>query len=143
MIPRTMIDGIRRRLEKSAGKDPWDADQEFEPEEVDAPSVLSTDTAVLFAAAQAETVSNDLNPLDYYKNLVRTAIENGGRYAGHQISIPWLRMTLAGLELKRVDPEMLWEGVDGGAPDDGLPAIPSYNDLFPSDRDAPSGPGLP
>jgi len=132
-----MIDEIRRRFGRSADKDPWDANQELEPEEGEA-SPLHIDTAVLLAGTQPETVSNDLNTLDYYKNLVRTAIENGGRYADHQISIPWLRMILAGLEQKRIDPEMMWEGVDGGTPNGGLlPAIPSYNDLFPSERDTP------
>ena len=137
-----MIDGIRRRL-KSVDRDPWDAEQELEPEAEEA-SELPTDTAVLLAATQvtAGFAPNDTNTADYYKNVVRTAIENGGKYGDHRISIPWLRMILAGLEWKRVEPEAMWYGVEASTPSgSSLPEVPPFDDLFPSERDVPTGPG--
>jgi hypothetical protein len=77
---------------------------------------------------------------DYYKNLVATAIHNEGWLAGHQIPIPWLRMILAGLEMKHIEPEMMWYGVEAGsAGGKSLPRIPSYGVLFPSDPDVSRG----
>ena len=137
-----MIDGLKRRFAKSID-DPWDADQELEPE-VEEASELPTDTAVLLAATQATvpTRSNEIDTTEYYQGLVRTAIENGGKYNGHQIPIPWLRMILAGLESRHVDPEMMWYDADAASLGDApLPEIPSYEDLFPSERDFPTGSG--
>jgi len=131
-----MIDGIKRRLGKSIGKDPWDADQELQPEELGEASEL-TDQTVLVAATLIEAKSNDLNTLDHYRSLVQTAIANDGRYADHQIPVPWLRMILAGLELRHIDPEKAWEGFAGAASGNILVhTIPKYDDLFPSHRDA-------
>ena len=132
-----MIDGIRRRLSKPASKDPWDADQELQPEEV--ASELPTDAAVFLAA---RSVSPGYSPEDgdsnaYYRGIVRTAIENGGRYGDHKIPIPWLRMILAGLESRYIDPETMWYEVEEG-PVAQIPEIPSYEDLFPSEREVPA-----
>ena len=142
-----MIDGIRRRFVKSVDSDSWDADQELKQdlafEDVDEVSEISTDAAVLVAAQDSvdATATNDVNPSDFYKNLIWTAIRNGGRFGNHQISIPWLRVVLAGLDSKRVDPESMWYGYEqSGAPLELLPELPSYDDLFPSERDAPYGP---
>lgn len=142
-----MIEGLRRRFAKSVDRDPWDANQELEPElETDEDEVpeLSADAATIFAStlAASPAPTNDVDSVEYYKDLVRTAIENGGKYGDHQIPIPWLRMILAGLEWKRIDPEMMWYGVEaGGQGGESLPEIPSYGDLFPSDRVFPTGPG--
>ncbi|HYB07054.1 MAG TPA: hypothetical protein VEB87_02735 [Nitrososphaerales archaeon] len=130
-----MIDGIKRRLGKSIGRDPWDADRELQPEEVGEASE-PTDETILVPATLIEAKSNDLNTLDHYRSLVRTAIANDGRYADHQIPVPWLRMILAGLELRHIDPEKAWEGFAGAAPSNILVhTIPKYDDLFPSRRD--------
>ncbi len=120
----------------------WDANMEFKPDPTET-AEISTDTAVLVAATHAtgEYTPSDSNTPDYYKTLVSTAIENGGKYGEHQISIPWLRMILAGLEFRQVEPESMWYGVEAGAAGtEPLPEIPSYEDLFPSDRDRPSQP---
>jgi len=142
-----MIDGLRRKFAKSIDKDPWDTEQEFEPEvEVEAAEApeLPTDAAVIAAATQMGPPSptNDVDSGEYYKDIVRTAIENGGKYGDHLIPIPWLRMILAGLEWRRIDSEMMWYGVEASSPGaDELPKIPSYGDLFPPEPDAPAGPG--
>ena len=141
-----MIDGIRRKFAKSIDRDPWDTEQELEPEveaEVTEASELPTDRVVILAATRMgpPSTTNDVDSGEYYKNIVKTAIENGGWYAGHQIPIPWLRMILAGLEWRRIDPESLWYGAEAGLPGaEGLPEIPTYEDLFPSDRNSPTGP---
>jgi hypothetical protein len=132
-----MIDGIRKRLGKSMDRDPWNADQDLKPEIAE--TELPTDRAVLIAATDAtrptgEFIPADSNSPDYYKTLVLTAIENGGKYGDHQIAVPWLRMILAGLEFKHIEPEMMWFGSDtGGLNDSPSRDLPSYEDLFPSD----------
>lgn len=126
-----MIDGLRRRFSKSA-EDTWNADLELQPE-VEATSELPTGTAVLLAAQSlaTESPSNDVDLKDYYKSLVQTAIQQGGKYHGRQMSVPWLRMILAGLESKPIPPEMMWQGEEPAGPGEfDLPKIPSYEDVF-------------
>jgi hypothetical protein len=135
--PCAMIEGIRRRFEKSIIQDPWNADQEPKPE-VEGNTKLPADTAVPVAArhGDGQFSPHDENAQDYYKNLVATAIQTGGWLEGHQIPIPWLRMILAGLEMKRIEPEMMWYEVEAGSVwSESLSRIPSYSVLFPSDPD--------
>lgn len=128
-----MIDGIRRRFRRPADQDTWDADLELSPE-VEGSNELPTDTAVLLAAtyAKGEYTPNNSSTPDYCKVLIQAAIQNGGRHGDHAIPVPWLRMILAGLESKRIEPEMMWYGFEagdgGGQPQ---PDLPSYEDLFP------------
>ncbi len=140
-----MIDGIKRRFVKSIDRDPWEVDQVLEPEtDVEEAFELQTDTVAIpeVTTVAPPAPTNDVNSGEYYKSLVMTAIQNGGKYRDHQIPIPWLRMILAGLEWRRIDPETMWYGVDAsGEGGERLPEIPAYDDLFPSDRDAPTGPG--
>jgi hypothetical protein len=148
-LPQAMIDGIRRRFGRSIDRVPWNADQELKPE-LDHTAELPTDTAVLIAATAATGATSaigefspaDENAPDYYRSLVATAIENGGKHGDHQMSIPWLRMILAGLESKQIEPDMMWHGVEsGGAGGEPLPEIPPYDDFFPAERNVPTGPG--
>jgi hypothetical protein len=136
-----MIDGIRRRFARAKRDDAWNAEKELEPK-VEEASCFSKDTLVNLARTRSATdpSSNDIKMADYYKGLVRTAIANGGRYADHPISVPWLRMILAGLEMRQNEPKTMWAEVDSGSPGFGsLSEVPSYSDLFPSIRDTPSG----
>ena len=55
---------------------------------------------------------------DYYVDLVRTSIAQGGKYGGHEIPVGWLRMILAGLEGMPVDTEAMWESELGQASGD-------------------------
>ncbi len=138
-----MIGGIRRKFGRSIEKDPWDANQDFRPVKEES-SELPTDTAVLVAASDAvgRFSPGDVNSQDYYKSVVIDAIRNGGKHGDHQIPVPWLRMILAGLEYRRIEPEMMWYGAEAENPaGESLPEIPSYEDLFPSERDAPGAPG--
>ena len=90
--------------------------------------------------ASGQYAPDDTSAPDYYESLVRTAIENGGRHGYHRISIPWLRMILAGLESKQIEPEVMWYGIETGETRrEGAPAIPAYEDLFQSSRDASGG----
>jgi len=140
-----MIDGIKRKLVRSIDRDPWDTEQEFEPDEATEPPELPTDAADMIAAPQVapDSTTNDVDSGEYYKNIVRTAIENGGKYRDHQIPIPWLRMILAGLEWKHVDPEMMWYGVEAATPGEPpLPGMPGYDSLFPEEDQASSWRGI-
>lgn len=130
-----MIDGIRRRLSKSVETESWNTDQELEPE-TEEPTEVPTDTAVILAASQRTPgfSPGNGNLMDYYKSLMKTAIENGGKYGEHEIPIPWLRMILAGLESRYIDPETMWYEVGEGSVSQ-LPEAPRYEDVFPSDGD--------
>jgi len=131
-----MIDGIRRRLGKATAGEAWGTDEELEPE-IEEVAEPQGDIAVLVTAAQAtgQYAPDDPSTPDYYESLVRTAIDNGGRHGDHSISIPWLRMILAGLELKRIEPEMMWYGIESGeAGREPISEIPPYEDLFQSGR---------
>lgn len=129
-----MIDGIRRRFGKTTAGGTWDFDQELKPDTEDTglPTDASTSTAPYASGRYAP--DNDSTP-DYYKSLVQTAIENGGRHGDHSISIPWLRMILAGLESKKIELRMMWYGVEAGESEEEG-EIPSYEHLFRSSRDA-------
>jgi hypothetical protein len=128
-----MIDGIRRRL-RAMDKDPWNANQNLEPE-VDRPSELRVDNRLLLAVPRGapSQASNQLNAADLYKSVLMTAIEHNGRWGDHQIPVPWLRMILAGLDFKLVEPETMW--YDFAADDSEEPShtrTPGYDALFPA-----------
>jgi hypothetical protein len=116
-------------------KDPWDANQDFGPE-VETESPSDGDGHLVDAPAAHQTGSNEISAADYYKTLLREAIEHGGRHGDHQMSVPWLRMILAGIEFKRIDPETIWYGVEEYAAEASLGEAPAYDDLFPSARQA-------
>lgn len=128
-----MMESIRRRLSKTPAKDPWATNLALEPE-ISEVSELRLDSTVLLAAnAHPHPPSNDVDLKGYYKGLILTAIRRGGSYRGQQIPVPWLRMTLAGLEMRPMPPEMMWESVS----DDLSSDMPGYERLFPEE------PGLP
>ena len=133
-----MIYGYSRRLGKTGSEEAWDADEGLEPEMGENP-MHPGDTTVLGGVNQASGryAPDEPGTYDYYKSLVQTAIENGGRHGYHSISIPWLRMILAGLESKQIDPEMMWFGIEAGeTAGEPTPEIPPYEDLFKPSPDA-------
>jgi len=133
-----MMDGIRRRLGKTAAGDSWSVDEGLKPE-IENNAKLSGETEVSDAPIQAsgQYAPDDPSTPDYYKSLVRTAIKNGGRHGDHTIPIPWLRMILAGLESKQIKPETMWYGIEAGEIGrEPMPEIPPYEDFFQSSRDA-------
>lgn len=139
-LPHALIGVLRRRFAKSIQSGPWDADQELEQETVDAPE-LPDDRAVLLGATQAVP---GFSPgggdcASYYKGILRTAIDSGGLYGGHRIPVPWLRVILAGLEDKPIEPELMWYEIETEGPQRSPLGIPSYGDLFPSERDISEG----
>ena len=131
-IPHAMMGEIRRKLKSMDDDRLWDADKDLQPE-VDATTELPTDSRDMPPASRLlGEFSPSSNTSDYYAGVVRAAIAQGGRYGDHQISIPWLRKILAGLEWRNVEPETLWEGVDGLGPSIPNAKIPVYDELFPS-----------
>jgi hypothetical protein len=130
-----MIGEIRRKLTTMTTIEDdrlWDADMDLQPE-VEATTELPTVSEDTPSASRvAGEFSPNTNMSDYYAGVVRAAIAQGGRYGDHQISIPWLRKILAGLEWRNVEPETLWEGVDGLGPSAPDAKITVYDELFPS-----------
>jgi hypothetical protein len=126
-----VMDSFRRRFSKSAPKDPWATDLSLEPEAEDV-SELPGESTVLLTKVQPHPTSNDVDMKEYYRGLISAAIKHGGEHNGQRISIPWLRMTLAGLEDRPIPAEMMWEGVqDATAPD-----MPGFGRLFPAEGSA-------
>jgi hypothetical protein len=133
-----MINGIRRKLGETTASGSWDSDQELKPEtEEDGGPRTDAPVSLVAAYGSGRYVPEDAGTSDYYKSLVQTAIENGGRYGGHSISVPWLRMILAGLESKQLEPNMMWHGIEAGKTErEAIDGVPSYEDLFESRRDS-------
>jgi hypothetical protein len=52
-----------------------------------------------------ESIKGDAS---YYTDFVQSAIESGGRFGDHSISIRWLRMILAGLQGIELGPADAW-----------------------------------
>lgn len=131
-IPHAMIDGIRRKLTSIDDEGLWDANLDLQPE-AEERTEPSADSADLLSSSRVTgEFSPNTNMSDYYAGVVRAAIAQGGRFGDHQISVPWLRKILAGLEFRTVEPETLWEGVDGLGPSVPNARIPVYDKLFPS-----------
>jgi hypothetical protein len=132
-----MIYGIRRRLGKTDAGDHWGADDGPKPEIGDNPEQPEDSAALAANQASGQYAPDDPSAPDYYKILVQTAIENGGRHGYQSISIPWLRMILAGLESKQIEPDTMWYGIEAGeARGEPITEIPPYEDFFQSSRDA-------
>ncbi len=127
------MDSLKRRFSKNGGRDPWATDLSLEPE-ISEVSELRLDNTALLAATKVHShpTSNVVDLRDYYRGVILAAIEHGGDYHGQQISIPWLRMTLAGLEMRPIPPEMMWEGEQAAEAE-----LPDYHNLFPSERLVP------
>lgn len=134
-----MIDGIKRKL-TSIDDSLWNANLDLQPEAGES-TELPTNSADPLSNSRATGEFSPITSMaDYYAGVVRAAIAQGGRYGDHQISLPWLRTILAGLEWRNVEPESLWDGVDAsglGVPD---AQIPVYDEFFPSNGDVRSEP---
>ena len=79
------------------GADAWDMDQQLEVEDADEAEVSVSPGGSpenLSWQPEAKTQSNR----GYYEDLIRAAIEGGGRLGGYEISMKWLKVTLARLE---------------------------------------------
>jgi hypothetical protein len=137
-----MIDGIRRKLMSIDDDSLWDANLDLQPE-VESTEIPTDISDLLCASRVLGEFSPNANKSDYYTGLVRAALAQGGRYGDLQISIPWLRNILAGLEWRNIEPEKLWEGVETSGLNAPSAQIPIYDKLFPSNGDIPSGPELP
>jgi hypothetical protein len=132
-----MMDGIRRKLTSGDGS-LWDANLDLQPE-VESTEFPTDSSDLLGAPRVVGEFSPSAGKSDYYTGLVRAALAQGGRHGDLQISIPWLRNILAGLEWRKIEPEKLWEGVETSGLNAPSTQIPIYEKLFPSIGDIPSG----
>ncbi|MDG6989350.1 MAG: hypothetical protein JRN21_08545 [Nitrososphaerota archaeon] len=127
-----MIEGLKKRFGIPDVETDWAVDQEFESEET---TELPSDSTVLFATGFPKSYpdSNDVDLREYYRGVMRAAIQHEGRYQGQQMPFHWLVMTLAGLEMKPISPEALWEQ-SGMASSPIFSDVSLYEELFPSDK---------
>ena len=127
-----MIEGLKKRFGIPGVETDWAVDQELESEGAEE---LSSDSAVLLATnlPKSHPVSNDVDLREYYRGVMRAAIQHEGRYQEHQMPFHWLVMTLAGLEMRPISLEALWER-DGTTSSLIFPGVSLYEELFPSDR---------
>lgn len=126
--------GIRRVIRNPGwGGDPWDMNRELEPE---AASELPGEDTIAISPTRAspEPISNGA---EYQRNLVRAAIEQGGRLGDQEIPLYWLKTILAGLEGRVVEPGEAWGSIERPDPLESPngPEPPSYYDLFPAERE--------
>lgn len=129
-----MIGTIRRRFSETVNADLWSVNTMLEPEQESGPR-LGYDPTTPQSEGGASFGPGEPKVRDYCRTLVATAIEHNGWYGGMYMSIPWLRMTLAGLESRNFLPEMMWEGVEGqGLGERGAPGVPSYDAVFEAER---------
>ena len=124
----------------SAGSSDWDVNQLLEPEtEADFESLQMESTEVQ-TPSELRSESPESNT-DYYVNLVKASIAHDGRLGSHTIPIPWLRMTLAGLEGRLTRVEDMWNGPRSGEPGwqtepSGDLGRPPFDDIFDAGRGA-------
>jgi len=81
------------RFPKAA--DSWDVDQQLQVDDANEAG-LSDPGSPANSSSQPEAETQ--NHRDYFEDVIRAAIERGGRYGGYEITMPWLNATLAGLE---------------------------------------------
>ncbi|QQG48232.1 MAG: hypothetical protein HY247_05595 [archaeon] len=130
-----MFERIRRTVSKPATAGRWDPDQALEPE-VEADQEPRVENTVP-ASPPTETHKFDSSGVEYQRTLVQTAIDQGGKLYNHEMSLPWLRTILAGLEGREVRPEDAWDAESIDMPESPVP--PTYYKLFPAEREPEPG----
>jgi hypothetical protein len=129
-----MIGGLKRRLTKSVyGDAAWDMNSRFESNAGDKRGVPEGVSALAEADGYGRE-SNDVDMKEYYKGVIKAAIQQRGTFNGQSMSVHWLRMILSGLEMRPVPPEAMWDedvAMAFGAP---RPGLPQFEELFPSDQ---------
>jgi hypothetical protein len=127
-----LIEGLKKRFGIPGVETDWAVDQELESEGA---AELPSDSTVLLATRfpKSHPVSNDVDLREYYRGVMRAAIQHEGRYQGQQMPFHWLVMTLAGLEMRPISLEALWER-GGMASSSIFSDVSLYEELFPSDK---------
>lgn len=130
-----MIGRIKRAITKSVEDDPhWDLDSAFGGDEHhDTESWNDTELPDI-DKGDGVFAPDTLTEVERQANLIRVAMQHGGKFGTHEIPLPWLRMTLAGLEGRAIDVDEMWEGIASPYPGDlASDSEPrSYRILFPS-----------
>jgi hypothetical protein len=122
-----VIGAIRRVLVGPDASETWSLDDPWDGEDESGPLPNETGFA---AALGAEGTFANQGQADYYTDLVRAAIAQGGKLGDNDISLRWLTMTLAGLEGRFVSIDTMWKRhQEGGSYDDVLePESPIFGE---------------
>jgi hypothetical protein len=75
---------------------------------------------------------NHESEVERQAEVVRAAMQQGGRFGDREIPIPWLRRILAGLEGRHIDEEAMWEGIASPPRKDPVEESAGYQEIFPS-----------
>ena len=128
-----MIGAFKRVFRGSEEAKPgpsWVVNERIEAEEVDGQAELPSESPQ--GERRGVFVPYDTDVVQQQVELIRAAIALGGRFGDHEIPMPWLRMTLAGLEGRPIDQEAMWEGIAAPPRKDPVEESPTYQELFPS-----------
>ena len=94
--------------EKQARGEAWD----LEPGKGFDPTLQVEETQPATEAQPEVGTFDPSEPGEYVTEVVKTAIENGGKYGEYRVPVWWLRATLADLEGRSEDSRHLWERSD-------------------------------
>ncbi len=97
----------------------WGLDQQLQVMEEDPTEEETEETSLEEPETQPEGLTgwSPGSNRDHYADLVRSSIENGGKYGDQHIHIGWLRMILARLEGRDIEPDAQWEGFEPSLPE--------------------------
>ena len=111
------------------GSSRWDINLGLDTEDTEEPATEENTPENL---DEGNNVYDPTSETDYYTSLVRASIAAGGKHAGQEISVNWLRMILAGLEGRDASiDQMLWDPrYERPEPDDLAPA--PFAEVFPA-----------
>ena len=126
--------------EKQARDEAWD----LEPGKGFDPTLQVEETRPATEAQPEVGTFDPSEPDDYVTGVVKTAIENGGKYGEYRVPVWWLRATLADLEGRSEDSKLLWERSDLAAvsfeEENPVDGDRTFTKLFGSGDEAPRGP---
>jgi hypothetical protein len=109
----------------------WNPDEPFE-DTLEADAGPATEVVFEPSPLGGVFAPSSTNEVERQAELVRAAMAQGGKCGDHEIPIPWLRMTLAGLEGRAIDVDAMWEGVASPVCMDPVEESPAYQSLFPT-----------
>ena len=125
-------------------KQPRDEAWDLEPGKGFDPTLQVEETQPATEAQLEVGTFDPSEPGEYVTEVVKTAIENGGKYGEYRVPVWWLRATLADLEGRSEDSRHLWERSDLAAASfdeaHSVDGARAFTKFFESGNEAPHDP---